>query len=101
MVTFLAGVSGLTAACLVVTESKHEPEPVRAPLPRGMEKTVMVLCRNPGLVMTGPVQWVKIQLIVGPVHTTPEGFEIICLRKTRSVKSHYSRDIIAFVKLRF
>ena len=62
MAAFLAGVSGLTAACPVVVESKQEPEPVLTPLPRGMEKVVMALCRRPGLVMTHPVQKVSIQL---------------------------------------
>ena len=73
MVAFLAGVSGLTAACPVVVEFKQEPEPVLTPLPRGMEKAVMALCRRPGLVMTHPVQKVSIQ--PGPVYATTEEFE--------------------------
>jgi len=62
MVNSLAGVSGPTAAWLVVAESKQEPEPVLTLLPRGTEKTVMAPCRRPGLVMTSPVQEVRIRL---------------------------------------
>ena len=64
MVAFLAGVSGLAAACPVVMESRQEPEPVLIPLPRGTERTVMAPCRRPGLVMTSPVQEVGIRVNV-------------------------------------
>ena len=62
MVVFLAGVCGLTAAWLVVVESKQEPEPVLILLPRGMEKTVMVPRKNNRLVMKPLVQEVGLEL---------------------------------------
>ena len=64
MVAFLAGVSGLAAAWPVVAESKQGPEPVLIPLPRGTERTVMAPCRRSGLVMTSPVQEVRIRVNV-------------------------------------
>lgn len=60
--TFLAGVSGLTAAWPVVAVSKQEPEPALIPLPRGTERTVLAPYRRPGLVMTSPLQEVKIRV---------------------------------------
>ena len=47
----------------MVVESKQELEPVLTPLPRGTERTVLDPCRRPGLVMTSPVQEVRIRVI--------------------------------------